>query len=435
MRVPMHPADQFEAFRTVIDSGAGIADVAARFGVTDSLVAKRLKLGRLSPVILDAYREDKIGLEEAQAFAISDDQEAQERVFTEMTAWNRQPHLIRRALTADEIPASDKRVKFVGLEAYEAAGGAIRRDLFGHDDDGYVQDASLLDSLVAEKLSAIAGEITGEGWRWVEVVPELDYEALSQFSRLYPERIALSDEDQAELDRLTAEYDELVDTDEDGEIERINAIDQRIDELSSEMERWTPDTLATAGAIVTLCHNGSVRIERGLVRPADIRKAKTGAGASGDETVPAVTLSAKLVEDLSAQKTAAIAAVLSDRPELALAAVVHALALNSFYPGYRSESCLDLHLTATPLRKSIAQPDEAKGLAALEQAAETWREVCPAIPPICGHGALSSRVTNFSGCWPILPPARSMPFTARLIVLIAGDWCMPARWRSPSSST
>jgi hypothetical protein len=35
-----------------------------------SVVAKRLKLGRLSPVFLAAYRADEIDLEEAQAFAL-----------------------------------------------------------------------------------------------------------------------------------------------------------------------------------------------------------------------------------------------------------------------------------------------------------------------------------------------------------------------------
>ena len=40
-------------------------------------------------------------------------------------------------LTGDEVPASDKRVTFLGgLEAYELAGGPVRRDLFA---DGAVR--------------------------------------------------------------------------------------------------------------------------------------------------------------------------------------------------------------------------------------------------------------------------------------------------------
>jgi ParB family transcriptional regulator, chromosome partitioning protein len=100
VRVPMHPADQFEAFRALIDNGADVADVAARFGVTESLVAKRMKLGRVSPVLLTVYREGRMSLEQLQAFTVSDDHAAQERVWQEGTGY---PNSIRAALTEGEI--------------------------------------------------------------------------------------------------------------------------------------------------------------------------------------------------------------------------------------------------------------------------------------------------------------------------------------------
>jgi ParB family chromosome partitioning protein len=34
VRNPMHPADQFDAFRTLVDEGMGVEEVAARFGVS-----------------------------------------------------------------------------------------------------------------------------------------------------------------------------------------------------------------------------------------------------------------------------------------------------------------------------------------------------------------------------------------------------------------
>jgi ParB/RepB/Spo0J family partition protein len=46
VRQPMHPADQFEAFRNLIDEGSSAADVAARFGVK---VRHRLISARRSP--------------------------------------------------------------------------------------------------------------------------------------------------------------------------------------------------------------------------------------------------------------------------------------------------------------------------------------------------------------------------------------------------
>ena len=96
VRMPMHPADQFEAFRDLIDKGASVTEVAARFSIAESVVTKRLKLGRLSPVILAAYRGGDIGLEQAQAFAVSDDHAEQERVLES---------LLRRARLSGGDPA------------------------------------------------------------------------------------------------------------------------------------------------------------------------------------------------------------------------------------------------------------------------------------------------------------------------------------------
>jgi ParB family chromosome partitioning protein len=231
--MPMHPADQFEAFRDLIDGGASVADVAARFGVSEALVTKRLKLGRVSPVILDAYPNDDIGLDLVQASTISDDHEAQERVWTELPAWNLNPRAIKSALTEDEIPASDKRVKLVGLGAYEAAGGAVRRDLFDPEDGGYLLDTELLDNLVTKALEEAADQVRGEGWQWVQIVPELHYEFLSGFDRRYPEDVPLTDEQQSELAALAAEYDDLVDTDDEAAIKRLAEIEQCMDELEA----------------------------------------------------------------------------------------------------------------------------------------------------------------------------------------------------------
>jgi single stranded DNA-binding protein len=156
MRAPMHPADQFEAFRALIDDGSSPADIAARFGISETAVKQRLKLARVSPVVFEAYRAVDLDLEQVQAFAVSDDTQAQERIFKEVGS-NTHPSSIRRALTQGEIMATDKRVRFVTFAAYEEAGGAVRRDLLAEGDDGvFILDAELLDRLAREKLEAEA---------------------------------------------------------------------------------------------------------------------------------------------------------------------------------------------------------------------------------------------------------------------------------------
>ena len=64
---------------------------------------------------------------------------------------------------------------FVGLDAYEAAGGFVLRDLFQQDDGGWLQDPVLLDRLVGEKLKAEAEAIAAEGWKWIEVAVSFPY--------------------------------------------------------------------------------------------------------------------------------------------------------------------------------------------------------------------------------------------------------------------
>ena len=63
VRAAMHPADQVEAFRRLADAGSTAAAIAARFGVSERTVEKRLRLGNAAPVLLEAYRAGEIDLD------------------------------------------------------------------------------------------------------------------------------------------------------------------------------------------------------------------------------------------------------------------------------------------------------------------------------------------------------------------------------------
>ncbi len=380
VRMKMHPADQFEAFRELIDKGASVTEVAARFSIAESVVTKRLKLGRLSPAILAAYRGGDIGLEQAQAFALSDDHAEQEKVLDCLSGGHVSPAAIRRALTEGEVPVTDSRVRFIGLEAYIEAGGAVRRDLFDQENSGFVLNEALLEQLVVAKLEIKAEPVRAEGWRWVEIVPDLDYATLSQFSRRYPGHEDLPEDAQAELDALTAEYEEL--SEDDIQLDRLEQIDRRIDELNVQAQTWPADTLAMAGVIVGLRYDGSVRIERGLVRKEDERAAKAAAKAAAGETAETggIILSAPLTADLTAQKTAAIRTVLAGQPDIALACIVHTLAGQLLYRGYGAQTCLEITVRDTDLRSVIAKPDGCRALISFEQECERWAALLPGNP-------------------------------------------------------
>src|SRR3546814_17478736 len=88
-------------------------------------------------------------------------------------SYNRSGAYIRQKLTENSVRVADKRVRFVGVEAYVEAGGGVMRDLFEEDDGGWLTDPSLLDRLVTEKLQVDGAQIGTAGWKWVATAVDL----------------------------------------------------------------------------------------------------------------------------------------------------------------------------------------------------------------------------------------------------------------------
>jgi ParB family chromosome partitioning protein len=344
IRSPMHPADQFEAFHALhTEKGASAEDIAARFGVTPAVVKQRLKLAGVSPLLLQAYRNDEMTYEQLSAFTITDDIAKQERVWEEIGAYSDREDLVR-ALSEQHIAADDPRAVFVGAEAYREAGGAILRDLFDEDGEGYFTDPELLFRLAAAKLETVAATVKAEGWKWIEVMPRYDHSAVSDYRRVYPKERILSIGEQAKREALEAEYSALEveagsDDDEDSPLhERFAAIEEELALLLGENE-FDPADIARAGAVASLGHNGEPRIERGFIRKEDdapAAKTPKAARPNGE----AAPLSETLVAELTAHRTLALRDALGDAPDLALTALVHALAAATFFPHSGPVSCL-----------------------------------------------------------------------------------------------
>jgi len=104
-------------------------------------------------------------LEQLEALAISNDHEAQNRVWNAAHEWERTPSALRRALTQSTVDAADKRVLFVGLDTYLQRGGGIERDLFDAEHEGFLTDPNLLETLVTQQLDTEAEKLKADGWR------------------------------------------------------------------------------------------------------------------------------------------------------------------------------------------------------------------------------------------------------------------------------
>ena len=174
IRVAMHPADQVEAFAVLKKQGRTVADIAARFGTSELTVQRRLALAGVDPQIMNAYREGKMDLEAVKAFASTSDKGHQRQVWkTIQNHWWWGPNSVYELLAHHRITVDRGVGRFVGVEAYEAAGGTPTRDLFADMEDEresgiYLEELELVQRLAMEKLEAEAESYRSDGWKWVE---------------------------------------------------------------------------------------------------------------------------------------------------------------------------------------------------------------------------------------------------------------------------
>ena len=407
-REAMHPADQFAAFAALVKEGRPIEDIAADFGVSPLVVQRRLKLANVSPRLLADYRAGAATLEQLMALTITDDHAAQEAAFYGAPEWQRNPSALRDRLTEREITATHPLVRFVGLDAYTAAGGGIRRDLFAEGDAGtYLTDAALLETLVRDKLSALAEDVRAEGWTWVEAVPHMSYAERQAFQSAPRQRREPTAREarriaslQTRLDKIDAELQEAYDAEDEDKTEtlepRREQVAEKLQAIEEALQDYAPDVRAVAGAIVTLDREGEAVIHRGLLREAEAKALRTlerlrqGCGnAEGDaendgagedaEQSKAANLSDRLAQRLSAHRTAALQIEVAQHPHVALAVLVHGMVQTVLQPNaYGDGLPLGMRLTVQDRLDSMA-PDwpESPAAVALRTLQEVAGEALP----------------------------------------------------------
>lgn len=405
-RAPLHPLDQFRAFLTLRKKGQSEEEIAATFFVSVNIVKQRLKLASVSPVLLDVYAGDGMTLAQLEAFTVSGDHERQEQVFERLkTSYDKSAYAIRRMLTEGAVSASDQRAQFIGVDAYEEAGGRTMRDLFEGDDGGWLQDVALVDQMVADRLRAESEAVAAEGWKWTQVAPNFPYGHTYGLRCLHGEPVPLSPEEEetrgalkAELDRLIAEYkdaDELP-----GEVdERLGELETAIEAFDQRPISFDAEEIARAGAFVSIASDGRLRVDRGYVRPEDEAPAEPkanasdGDAASDDEGDRAETanggaaaepeedeglspISDRLMTELTAHRTLGLRHALGEHPDMAFRAALHALTLKAFYQ-YGSDSCLDLDLKTVSFTAQAPGLNDRVSAEAIRARHESWTKVLP----------------------------------------------------------
>ncbi|BCG83838.1 ParB/RepB/Spo0J family partition protein [Mesorhizobium sp. 113-3-3] len=363
---PLHPLDQYRAFKNMRDKGMSEEEIAAAFFISTSVVKQRLKLAELSPALLEIYADDGMTIAQLEAFAVSNDHARQEQVWEAIkNSWSKEPYQIRRMLTENTVRASDKRAVFVGLERYEAAGGEVLRDLFQSDDGGWLQDVPLLERLVTEKLQMMADEIASEGWKWIEIAVSFPYGATNGLRELESTPIALASDEQAtlaalrdEFEKLQAQYEEANELPDEVD-QRFGEIETAIKSIEARPVRFDPAEIARAGVLVSIDTDGAPLVERGYVKPQDEAPVTpegdndpgidgSGVSATGSNQRAVITIGGRpvdpddeeedgikplpdrLIMELTADRTLALRDKLANDPATAFLAVLYKFVRDTF---------------------------------------------------------------------------------------------------------
>lgn len=297
-REAMHPADELDAFLAMTADGWTVDRIAHSFGITVLTVERRLKLRSAAPELIELLRNDEITIDHLSGLCATDNHELQLSVWNRCKSYFRvDAALLRREVMSTEVGPDDYRVKFIGgVEAYESAGGECRRDLFSTDGQGVaLTDIKLLQDLVAKKLHETSESFLSQGWKWVEVWAEFDWQQFGRLGAAPTTKIELSEEKLAdikildvELQSLQKDVAEIVsrESDDVAEEEKLDNLQEREQELLDEIDAikdsccvYTEEVKSLAGVVISFSH-GSLRVDEGMVKAEDRRALS---GSLGDD--------------------------------------------------------------------------------------------------------------------------------------------------------
>jgi ParB family transcriptional regulator, chromosome partitioning protein len=341
----MNPADEAQAFASIIETGATPEDVARRFGLTVRFVEGRLRLASLAAVVFEALAAGEITLDIAKAYGATSDQAIQARVYDEVvqSCYRASPDSIRRMVLNSTVRGSDPRAKLVGKDAYVAAGGRVDRELFDDEENESWLDVALLENLATAKMEEAAASVAAEqGLAWVKPTLEVyvSHDLVEGLHRVPAPPRVYTDEELARIEELDAAYDAqaVILEDEDASeddtrvaSEAIERIDAEVAAIRDRPVELDPDIKRESGMILTLGRDGLPTLQpqyftQVLVVTSDDESAIEVVGSGPGDKPARSVMSQRLVDELAMQRRDVLALHVASDPALALDLFVFTLA-------------------------------------------------------------------------------------------------------------
>ncbi|BBE80748.1 MULTISPECIES: ParB/RepB/Spo0J family partition protein [Phytobacter] len=393
-RKAMHPAEQLISFRMRSEEGQTAAQIADLLGYTVRHVERCLKLANLAPELIQELANDAITLEQCQVLTLEPDQARQVQIWTAAKQYygNGVPQLtwLRNQIVSGEMTMASPAFRFVGPEAYEAEGGALRRDLFSVETEGWA-DTLLVNRLVQSKLDAEALRLQQEeGWGWslARIEPVKNYHPDNKswyFAMPEPEYTAAERQRIEALDAALEESDNYDDE---------NQFQQELEDLEAAAvnRQLTPEFKAGLGIVVSMSRDGSdFYIQRAIGKVEDLPKTRSQDADVTNENgvitlrqpdIKADAFSANLVETLSAERSLVTQAVLATSPKVAMALLTWTFCREVFEgdwcTGVQAPLCINLHQQTWTLQSNAPSGREGAAWLAIQGQQAALQAMLPA---------------------------------------------------------
>ncbi|EMB8480695.1 ParB/RepB/Spo0J family partition protein [Providencia rettgeri] len=343
-REAMHPADQLHAFIELQKTGKNASEIGDLLGFSTHHVKKCLRLANMAPELLAELDADNITLDQLQALTGTTDHERQVMVWNNAMGWKKEPRHLREAVEETKTPVDNNRlVNFVGLDAYEQAGGTLEIDLF--TEAGFIENAPLLEKLALDKLTVCVEMLADiEGWQCGIARLERpsfygnDGETLSicnapdvVFSPELADLLAELNEREADLRQQIWATDN---ENEQADLRKVIAdCEQQIADIKHRAKNltWSDDEKVTKSVVIYLDRDGEPCVVRGVIdleqQELPSSEEECEIDSLSEESTTSVetvsTYSAALCKSLSSERTLAVQAALTQHPNVALAILVH----------------------------------------------------------------------------------------------------------------
>ena len=393
-RVAMTAADEVRAFKEFMSDrtdAQAIADVAKRFGCTENLVARRLRLANLADPIFNALAEGKITLDVATAYAATDNQAKQLTVWEQAGGHYANASTIKRQIQDGSIPSISPVAILAGADEYTAAGGRIECDLFANENDAVWLDGDIANNIAMAKMEAQAAIIAVEhNIAWVKPILAscASHEQVSQLHRYYPQREPLNDAEQANIEQLQTKLASIYEAVESGDLAEDKAQEQ-IGPLEKEYDRICaksfviPETMKPhIGHFLLLTHEGTIALDATFY--STVKSINLTNNETGEETVVPVQkdagdpakLSAKLVEELSVQRRDILSLHVANNPQVALDITIFQLALKTagiYDYKINTNSTVTMHGSVNPSLAACVESPASEQLQAIRNSLDmSW---------------------------------------------------------------